>query len=458
MTFIVCFSSVNIYAAENDNMVVVDDGNEENIYDIYNYEGKTWQSYIDYLKSIDVIDEEFKYYDEYVIYKGDFLINSNGEFVKPSDIVKLGNEEVYSVSQSYTLSMSYLTFNKEFSDLDINFLEFNQYFDYDNDFTFYAIAYPGYTMTGYAEVDVYYQSRLLQTANYATVKTHYKLSDSPAYAVTITACSHSDQTVSQRVMATCTKPGYQIWICKTCGCTFRVDVSENDTYGHRYTTEYEVLATCFEDGYYKLVCKECGDVVEGINPMLEHLFTNATCTDASYCFYCHTLGNEAALGHNFQGATCKQLGKCTRCGEKGTEYASHDFNWLNRCKVCNIRKRDVKPDNCTVHDFNWINKCKNCGVWFRDAELPACEGEHEFSILGRCKNCGIWRKDVKEDKTTFWDNLTDSIKGDEDGQLRLNDVWRVLLIVLCIIPVICLVYIVTILAIKIKNKGKGKKE
>ena len=131
-------------------------------------------------------------------------------------------------------------------------------------------------------------------------------------------CKH-ENTVIDRLDATCTSDGYEDLVCADCG---RVLEHQELPNVHGFVMQnYRKDATCTEDGYDRWVCYFCGDVVEEVlypatgHQHVSELHRDVTCTEDGYdktvCEDCGAVFSEKidpAPGHDFQD------GVCTRCG------------------------------------------------------------------------------------------------------------------------------------------------
>ena len=100
------------------------------------------------------------------------------------------------------------------------------------------------------------------------------------------------------VPATCTENGSYSGLCTVCGY--------EESYVIEAQGHYNYYITCGESGN----CLECG-----IEITKEHDYTEATCTNPSFCVNCWTPNGEA-LGHNFVD------GICQNCEEPDYDYSS----------------------------------------------------------------------------------------------------------------------------------------
>ena len=180
------------------------------------------------------------------------------------------------------------------------------------------------------------------------------------------ACTHPASTVYEFVASTCTVPGHDVYkACDMCGevlegsnapleldpenhynavtyaavpgtcqlkghaeytkcedCGVIIEGSDEptvDPHGNSRSTDEAYLksaADCYNSAVYYMYCSECGEInttatfVSG-SP-LEHVATEATCTDPSVCTLCDTVLADA-LGHDWIDATYDEPKTCNRC-------------------------------------------------------------------------------------------------------------------------------------------------
>ena len=93
-------------------------------------------------------------------------------------------------------------------------------------------------------------------------------------------------------------------------------------------------ATCTNAGSQKRTCSLCNTSETQNIPVLEHNYSEATCTEPQTCTRCGaTMGT--ALGHNYSDATCTEPQTCTRCGATtGTALGHNLVNGV--CTRCGV--------------------------------------------------------------------------------------------------------------------------
>lgn len=106
-------------------------------------------------------------------------------------------------------------------------------------------------------------------------------------------------------------------------------------------------ATCTE----AKVCKECG-ATEG--EALGHDWVDAACDSPKTCSRCGVIEGEA-LGHAWEEATCESPKTCSRCGATDGEALGHDWKLATTevpktCKVCG--KTEGNPLSIEIYDFS----------------------------------------------------------------------------------------------------------
>lgn len=207
------------------------------------------------------------------------------------------------------------------------------------------------------------------------------------------------------------------------------------------TNGYIRYPTCQDNGYGYLICELCFAEKEGEIPASDyfHKYREPTCLEPAKCILCGDEGRKAT-GHSFVAPTCTEKGYCKTCG--------------------------VTNGLPVGHDYNWYGKCKNCG----DVNISTAfaQGYHNFYQKFNHIKEDVTEKaeDIKEDikekiqLAVQYVFLGDDGKGlfanlgftQNDDKLGFDDVWRLLVIVLCTIPIIALIYFVIVVIIKIKGK------
>ena len=129
---------------------------------------------------------------------------------------------------------------------------------------------------------------------------------------------------ANRKAATCTKDGYQNYICSVCG-EERSEVIPAT--GHSYKVTKSSEATCTRAGYVMHRCDNCGDTYKETTPALGHDYevvshTDATCTSSGrtvyMCKHCHRTETERvrALGHQWSDWAVTQEATVFRSGRQ----------------------------------------------------------------------------------------------------------------------------------------------
>jgi hypothetical protein len=152
--------------------------------------------------------------------------------------------------------------------------------------------------------------------------------------------------------------------------------------------EYLVSEATCESGsvyYYSCECGACGEETFVLDDILEHVWENATCTEAKTCTECGTTVG-SAKGHSWREATCTDAKICTVCAKVGAAALGHNWNapdcdTAKHCDRCghtegNPRGHVWSPATC-IHPEH----CSDCGIE-RGEVLP-----HDYKS-GICTYCG----------------------------------------------------------------------
>ena len=134
--------------------------------------------------------------------------------------------------------------------------------------------------------------------------------------------NHCNIVDYEAVPGTCQRKGHAAYTkCEDCGAILAgSDEPTVDPHGNSRSTDEKYLksaADCHNSAVYYMYCSECGEInttatfVSG-SP-LEHVPTDATCTDPSVCELCGDVVADA-LGHDWIDATYDDPRTCARCG------------------------------------------------------------------------------------------------------------------------------------------------
>ena len=134
--------------------------------------------------------------------------------------------------------------------------------------------------------------------------------------------NHCNVVDYEAVPGTCQRKGHAAYTkCEDCGAILAgSDEPTVDPHGNSRSTDEAYLksaADCHNSAVYYMHCSECGEInttatfVYG-DP-LEHVPTEATCTDPSVCELCNDVIADA-LGHDWIDATYDEPRTCARCG------------------------------------------------------------------------------------------------------------------------------------------------
>ena len=141
--------------------------------------------------------------------------------------------------------------------------------------------------------------------------------------------------VQDETAATCTTDGHYYAVCTLCE---EVEEYSSEAQGH-----YNWYLTCGETG----ACMECG-----VEFTKQHNLTEATCTEAPFCYDCWSEVGEA-LGHNYVGGTCEN------CGEM--DPAGH---------TCEFVAGETVDPTCTEAGYT-VYTCEGCGATENRDEVAA---------------------------------------------------------------------------------------
>ena len=172
------------------------------------------------------------------------------------------------------------------------------------------------------------------------------------------------------VAPTCTEEGYTVYICQSCGDSYRAD--QTDAVGHEYISE-EVEPTCTEDGYTIYECTRCGNSYESEGtPALGHTFEDKTaeptCTESGgiyhvcvRCGFSYESDTVFPSGHSYESeivksATCTEEGerhyRCVKCGDEYTDVippAGHDYQITDSHTENGVTNREYVCSRCGEH-------------------------------------------------------------------------------------------------------------
>lgn len=145
------------------------------------------------------------------------------------------------------------------------------------------------------------------------------------------ACDHEMTLVEVLEEPTCSTPGLGIYKCDICG----EEVEEElETVDHAWDEGVFTAPGCTAVGYTAYTCTVCGQEHYEYTPATGHSYAVAvtqapTCTEAGYITYlcsgCNHSYNETAdpaLGHIWTEATCTSASYCERCNEPGAVFVA----------------------------------------------------------------------------------------------------------------------------------------
>lgn len=100
-------------------------------------------------------------------------------------------------------------------------------------------------------------------------------------------------------------------------------------------------ATCTKEGLKERVC-ECGEKETASIPVIDHDYSERTCTQPKTCKMCGKTSG-ASLGHNYSKATCDFPQTCSRCGQTSGSELGHDYkdHVCTRCGENNITASNI---------------------------------------------------------------------------------------------------------------------
>ena len=414
----------------------------------YNIEymvGATWDSFIDYHKAH---EDNFPFflYNGYVMYKN-YYLDLDGNRVLSSDTLMPAAIKVYTLSDSLII-------------LEDNTIRFNGYAEGEKTFAraideLYGFGVFNNSLITYQNYIIYYDSGMRSVEGGTIIVSGHR------YLISPTSCSDGNHTFQfyYQINPTCQTEGSVIYKCAGCHIedvrTIPVDV-EN---GHAWEQYILVYPTCVNNGQGKKQCLYCGK--EGNSVILSaygHNYSKATCTEPSKCLNgCGSIKQEA-LGHSVVSSVCEGS-YCERCFEYFVEPEGHIINYKNQCirEGCDYVDGEVADRPVldwivgagnTVDGF-FENTGENIGNWWNDTVVP---GFNNFGQgVTETTNNIIEYIIPGADGTGLFGNMFDN-SNNKDDKPGFDDVWRILIIVLCAIPIIALIYFVIVAIIKIKGK------
>ena len=134
--------------------------------------------------------------------------------------------------------------------------------------------------------------------------------------------NHCNVVNYEAVPGTCQRKGHAAYTkCEDCGAILAgSDEPTVDPHGNSRSTDEAYLksaADCHNSAVYYMYCSECGEINTTATftsgKPLEHVPTEATCTDPAVCTLCNDVVTEA-LGHDWIDATYDDPRTCDRCG------------------------------------------------------------------------------------------------------------------------------------------------
>lgn len=240
-----------------------------------------------------------------------------------------------------------------------------------------------------------------------------------SYKEYITAPIAHNYVVTDKVAATCTEEGYEVYTCSMCGEATYTKTTTPAT-GHNYVVADTVAATCTAEGYDVYKCTNCGDTYSvTTTPVAPHEYTvvstAATCTTEGYdtytCKNCgveYTVTTTPATGHDYYvtsstAATCTTEGydtyTCRNCDaayNKTTTHATgHTFVAKSftdaSCTTAGYTTYECINAGCTEsYNADFISAKGHSYV--ADITAPTCTQEGYTTFT--CDVCGEARKDA----------------------------------------------------------------
>ncbi len=390
----------------------------------------SWESFVDYLKAFDDTTP-FHIYKGYVMYKNQFLYLDDR--VLPTDYVRPAAVKTYTLAETVVV-------------VENNTIRFNGYADGEKTFSSALSELYGFSHVGgsfgawyvtYNDYVIYYDDdtdRPVESTTVIVEGKYYPLS-------TTKICDGVNHVWEVRPSswksATCIETGYFRYDCRYCDSVKEVTYPIDTEYGHAWDCVSSIQPTCIQNGiaYYK--CTLCSEEYSSILTSYGHNYSKATCTEAAACVNCGDIKQEA-LGHSVISSVCEGS-YCERCLEYFVEPEGHSINYKNECtrEGCDYVHGEVvdRPvldwfvgAGNSVGGF-FENVGQGIGSWWNDKAVP-----------------GI---------SNVANNISDEIEdllGNNDDTPGADDVWRILMYVLCAIPIIALIYVVIVVVIKVKGK------
>lgn len=204
----------------------------------------------------------------------------------------------------------------------------------------------------------------------------------------------------QHVEGSCTKDGYDLYVCVRCHDRYIDESTLVIADGHDYESSRQE-ATCTTDGNVTYTCKDCGHSYSTKLTAGGHVYSlkasaDATCTADGYTKYgCDLCGAEytltrARLPHNFVNGVCAACGETDgSCDHKTLTTVSIDMgkqgacNWVLQYETCTCGQvKKLDPD--AMDDMD------TCDIKTVDQNVTTDEnGNMHATVTGRCATCGL---------------------------------------------------------------------
>ena len=403
MLFVATLFSLNVFATDYNNVVGINVNDENQYYSMLGGGNVAWKEQVAYWTSHGI--DSFEIVNGIVVYENHILLDRAGNMVLEEHEVRAAAGTVYSaykIDELIDVENNKLFFN---FNPGVTFMTLYSIGNYCSDLDLFGVAFIknsmkySYTYDGYVLFDI-----SILEGNKDT--TEVVLSSSECVYDVVRVCEHeifvSNPTVIQT--ATCTESGINRYFC-LCRVAYEdVDIGTNG-YNHDWIEVERVNSTCKTYGYVKYQCSICSSEDNSIIYPY-HVYSDATCTEASKCNICGREGYDDALGHdtNF-------LGKCKREG----------------CNYSKVKIGVNKAANATGGFFN--------NLWNGTKNVSS-------SVVSGVAKGG--------QKIVYF--FTGNKSGADDDISGIGQVWYMLVLVLTLIPVIALVYVIVYFAIKVKKR------
>jgi hypothetical protein len=218
------------------------------------------------------------------------------------------------------------------------------------------------------------------------------------YTKTTTPAKGHNYVVTSSTSATCTTEGYDTYTCTVCDDTYNKTTTPAN--GHNYVVTSSTPATCTTEGYDTYTCTVCDDTYNKTtthatgHTFVATAFKDATCTEAGYttyscinndCTESYNADYKSAKGHSFvadvTAPTCTEEGyttfTCDVCGETRKDADGNVYK-TNVTKPVNHVLNTVSTVAPTCgKDGKKVSECENCD-YVQEEVIPAT-GDHKYS-------------------------------------------------------------------------------